>query len=89
MQHWQALLGNKILEVNYESLIENQEHQTRRILDFCGLPFHERCMRFWESGRVVLTLSQDQVHQPLYASSVERFVRFGALLDPLRDALDQ
>jgi hypothetical protein len=46
-------------------------------------------MRFWESGRVVLTLSQDQVHQPLYASSVERFVRFGTLLDPLRDALDQ
>jgi tetratricopeptide (TPR) repeat protein len=89
MKHWDLLLGNKILEVNYEALIADQEHQTKRILDFCGLPFDERCMRFWESGRVVLTLSQDQVHQPLYASSVERFVRFGTLLDPLREALDQ
>jgi hypothetical protein len=76
-----------MLEVRYEDLVSNQEETTRTILDFCGLEFHERCMRFWETGRVVLTLSQDQVRKPMYESSVARHERFGSLLDPLRDSL--
>lgn len=89
MRHWQELLGDHMLEVRYEDLVSNQEETTRTILDFCGLEFHERCLRFWETGRVVLTLSQDQVRKPMYDSSVARHERFGALLDPLRDALGE
>jgi len=44
-------------------------------------------MEFWKTGRTVLTLSQDQVRKPMYASSVTRHERFGSLLDPLKDAL--
>ena len=87
MRHWRTLLGNQLLEIPYESLVGDQEQMTRRILDFCGLPFDERCLRFWETGRTVLTLSQDQVRKPMYDSSVARHEPFGSLLDPLRDAL--
>jgi tetratricopeptide (TPR) repeat protein len=87
MHHWQELLGDQMLEVRYEDLVSNQEETTRTILDYCGLGFHERCMRFWETGRVVLTLSQDQVRKPMYNSSVSRHERFGSLLEPLRDSL--
>jgi tetratricopeptide (TPR) repeat protein len=87
MQHWVSVFSDNILEVQYEELVQDQEEQTKRILDFCNLPFHERCMRFWETGRAVLTLSQDQVRQPMYTSAVHRHEHFGAILDPLRDAL--
>ncbi|MDP6692989.1 MAG: sulfotransferase, partial [Phycisphaerales bacterium] len=87
MQHFKNLLGDQMLRVQYEDLVSDQETQTRRILNFCGLDFHERCMRFWETGRTVLTLSQDQVRKPMYDSSVARHERFGELLDPLIDAL--
>ena len=87
MKHWKALLGDRMLQVRYEELVTDQETLTRRILDFCELDFHEKCMRFWESGRTVLTLSQDQVRKPLYDSALSRHERFGNLLDPLRDAL--
>lgn len=87
MRHWRTLLGNQLLEIQYESLVGDQEQMTRRILDFCGLPFDERCLRFWETGRTVLTLSQDQVRKPMYDSSVTRHEPFKSLLDPLREAL--
>lgn len=89
MRHWQDVLGDTMLEVRYEDLVNDQENQTRTILDFCGLDFNERCMRFWETGRAVLTLSQDQVRKPMYDSSIARHDRFGTLLDPLRDALGE
>ncbi|MBT4583963.1 MAG: tetratricopeptide repeat protein [Phycisphaerae bacterium] len=87
MKHWQSLFSDRILEIQYEELVQHQEKQTTQILEFCNLPFHERCMRFWETGRTVLTLSQDQVRQPMYSSAVNRYEHFGELLDPLREAL--
>lgn len=86
MRHWEACLGDEILEISYEDLVTEQEETTRKILDFCSLEFDPRCMEFWKTGRTVLTLSQDQVRKPMYASSVSRHERFGALLNPLRDA---
>lgn len=87
MRHWEACLGDEMLCVSYEELVAHQEKTTREILEFCGLDFDPKCMEFWKSGRSVLTLSQDQVRQPIYTSSVVRHERFGNLLDPLRDAL--
>ena len=87
MQHWTSLYSKQILEVQYEELVQHQEEQTKRILDFCNLQFHERCMRFWETGRTVLTLSQDQVQKPIYTSAIDRHVNFGERLDPLQDSL--
>jgi tetratricopeptide (TPR) repeat protein len=87
MEHWSGVLTYPMLEVSYEELVADLEGQTRRLLEFCGLPFDERCLRFWESGRTVLTLSSDQVRRPIYGSSVGRHEAWGALLDPLRGAV--
>ncbi|MEE2912839.1 MAG: sulfotransferase [Planctomycetota bacterium] len=87
MRHWQDLLGENMLEIKYEDLVSNQEQMTRTILNFCDLDFNERCLRFWETGRTVLTLSQDQVRKPMYESSIARHERFGVLLDPLKNSL--
>jgi tetratricopeptide (TPR) repeat protein len=87
MAHWEATLDYPILEVNYETLVGDLEGQTRRLLEFCDLPFDERCLRFWETGRTVLTLSSNQVRKPIYAPSVGRHAPWGSLLDPLRAAI--
>ena len=87
MHHWELIFGDEMLEVSYEELVGDQKATTRKILEFCGLEYDERCLEFWKTGRTVLTLSQDQVRKPLYNSSVARHERFGKLLDPLKDAL--
>jgi hypothetical protein len=61
------------LEVSYEEVVGEPETQTRRMLDFLGLPWDPRCMRFHETNRPVTTSSMQQVRRPLYQSSIGRW----------------
>jgi tetratricopeptide (TPR) repeat protein len=87
MDHWHATLDMPLMRVDYEAITGDTEATTRRILEFCGLPWDEACLQSHRVKRVEQTLSSDQVRQPIYRSSVGRAERFGALLDPLREAL--
>jgi tetratricopeptide (TPR) repeat protein len=87
MNHWRRLPDVRMLEVHYESLIEDQESASRRIIDFLGLVWDDRCLRFHEAKRDVVTISYAQVSQPIYRSAVARYRRYEKHLQPLRDAL--
>jgi tetratricopeptide (TPR) repeat protein len=89
MRHWEEALEVKIIRVQYEELVANLDSEARRMIEFLGLPWDEACARFHESGRTAVTLSYDQVQQPVYRSSVGRAERFGSHLDPLRQALTE
>ncbi|HBF29625.1 sulfotransferase [Rhizobium sp.] len=65
--HWAALFPHDVLELSYERLTEEQEAQTRRLLDFCDLPWDERCLDFNKTDRPVMTLSVAQVRKGLYS----------------------
>jgi tetratricopeptide (TPR) repeat protein len=87
MDHWRRTLSVPMLELDYEALVEDQEGVSRKALEFIGLPWDERCLRYHESRRTVVTLSGPQVVQPIYRTAIGRAARFGAHLDPLRRAL--
>lgn len=89
MRHWQNVLDIQIMDVSYEELIADQERISREIIEFCGLPWDEKCLKFHASGRVAMTLSYDQVRQPIYNSSVGRWQRFKKHLGPLQEALGE
>jgi tetratricopeptide (TPR) repeat protein len=87
MAHWRQVVGNPMIEVQYEALIADQEGETRRLLEFCGLEWDERCLKFYDTERAVLTASSWQVRQPVYASSVGRWQHYKEWLEPLFAAL--
>ena len=87
MEHWHQVVANEILTVNYDTLIADQEGQTRRLLEFCGLEWDDRCLEFHRTERPVLTASNWQVRQPLYATSVGRWRRYREWLGPMTAAL--
>lgn len=88
MAHWRAVLpAGHMLEVDYEALIADQERETRRMLDFCGLDWDPACLEFHLTRRQVKTASALQVRKPLYNSSVGRWRPAAAILAPLTDAL--
>jgi hypothetical protein len=87
MRHWTSLPGLRVLEVSYEALVDDPEAGARRIIDFIGLPWDDRCLRFYENARLVSTASVDQVRRPIYRSSIGRWRRYERHLAPLRDAL--
>jgi tetratricopeptide (TPR) repeat protein len=87
MAHFDELLPGKVHRVMYENLIGNFEVEVRRLLAFLGLPFEEQCLRFYESSRMVQTLSFEQVAMPLYQSGVGQWRHYERWLDPLKAAL--
>jgi len=87
MAHWQAIFGDKIFSVNYEAVVANLETNVQELLDYCGLPMEEQCLRFHETERAVNTASSEQVRQPIYSSAVAYWRHFEEHLQPLKDAL--
>lgn len=83
MAHWNNLFPGQIFEANYETMIANQEGETRRLLEFCGLPWDDRCLSFHETDRPVHTASSSQVRQSLYTGSVARWKKYEEYLQPL------
>ncbi len=89
MAHWRATLPEgAMLEVSYEALVQDFAAEVRRIVAYCGLPWEETCLKFYETRRPVHTASMTQVRQPIYASSVGRWRPDRALIRPLLEALE-
>ena len=87
MDHWDKVLPGFVLRVNHEDVVDNLEQEVRGILNFCGLPFEESCLRFYETERNVKTPSSEQVRQPIFRDGVDQWRKFEPWLDPLKNAL--
>jgi tetratricopeptide (TPR) repeat protein len=87
MAHWDRALPGVVLRVFYEETVRDTEAAVRRLLDYCKLPFEDRCLRFYETERAVRTASSEQVRQPIYRDAVEHWRNFEPQLQELRAAL--
>lgn len=87
MAHWEDVLDIAIMKVNYEQLVAEQEKLSRALVEFCGLEWDEQCLEFHRTKRAVATASYDQVRQPIYRKSVQRWKHYEQYLDPLKKAL--
>jgi tetratricopeptide (TPR) repeat protein len=83
MDHWAAVLPGRVLTVQYEQVVADFENQVRRLLEFCGLPWEDACLRFYESDRPVRTPSSEQVRQPIFDRSVGHWRNYAQYLDEL------
>jgi tetratricopeptide (TPR) repeat protein len=86
-EHWRKTLGIDILDVNYEDLTVDPEGEVRRILEFMGLPWDERCLKFYESKRGVNTMSLHQVNKPIYRDSVGKGAKYAKYMVGLKKVL--
>ncbi|HUJ47168.1 MAG TPA: sulfotransferase [Rhizomicrobium sp.] len=87
MAHFDAVLPGRVHRVIHEDLVRNPEQEIRRILDYCGLPFEEQCLRFHETDRAIRTASSEQVRQPLSSENLEHWRNFEPWLGALKAAL--
>ncbi|MFK2878337.1 sulfotransferase [Rhodanobacter hydrolyticus] len=86
MRHWHRVLpAGAVLDLRYEDMVADTAGQARRLLDYLGLPWDERCLDFHRNQRVVRTASIAQVRKPIYRSSVARWKHFETHLKPLLD----
>jgi len=83
MAHWDHVLPGKVLRVQYEDNVADQENQARRMIDHCGLDWEDQVLRFYETERAVKTASSEQVRQPIYNKSVNSWKRYETELEDL------
>ena len=76
MELWKGLFPDKILTINYEDLVADQERETRKILEFIDLDWQKDCLEFYKQGRSARTASNFQVRRPIYNKSVSRWKKY-------------
>jgi tetratricopeptide (TPR) repeat protein len=88
-QHYQRVLAPAALEIRYEDLVANPERQARRIIDFLGVAWNDRVLRYREHARAraIATPSYHQVVQPIYRRAVGRWQSYRFALEAVLPVL--
>jgi hypothetical protein len=89
MAHWKQAFPGRVLEVDYETLVDAQEASSRRLLEFCDLTWDDACLHFESNLAPAATASAAQVRAPIYRSALNRWRQYEAHLADLRDLLDK
>jgi hypothetical protein len=87
MAHFDRVIPGALHRVIYERMVEDTEREVRRLLQYCGLPFEESCLRFHENSRAVRTASAQQVRRPIFREGIDQWRHFEPWLDPLKESL--
>jgi tetratricopeptide (TPR) repeat protein len=88
-RHWVDVLGDRIIEIEYESLVSDQETQTRMLLDRLGLPFEQSCLDFDKNKAASTTASSVQVREKMHTRSINRWTHFADELQVLNSYLEK
>jgi tetratricopeptide (TPR) repeat protein len=87
LEHWRGTLGDRLIEVEYESLVTDQDGQTRQLLEKLGLEFEEACVHFEKNTSASNTASTVQIREKIHTRSIDRWVHFAEHLQPLKSHL--
>jgi hypothetical protein len=82
------VLPERVLDVQYEAVVADQGRQTRRLLEFCGLPWEDACLRYHETQRAIRTASSEQVRLPIYTTSIGTWRNYARELERLIEILE-
>ena len=89
MQHWRDVLPPaSIYEIDYETLVSDQQTQTEKLLEYCDLEWQDSCLTFNKTRRVVKTASMNQVNKPVYTTSVNRWKKYETYIGDLLSTLE-
>jgi hypothetical protein len=88
-KHWQSMLGDRIIEIDYDSLVANQEFKTKEMLNQVGLEFEPACLEFEKNTASSATASTLQVREKIHTRSINKWKNFADELEPLKTFLTQ
>jgi hypothetical protein len=86
MAHWRSVLPpDRLLDIDYATLITERDTSTQRLLEGVGLPWSDACLCPERNSRLVRTATVWQARQPVYTSSLDRHRQYDAWLGALRE----
>lgn len=89
MAHWRATMPGVMHELTYEGLVADQQGESLRLVEYCGLSWEAACADFHRNPYATTTASASQVRRKIYDTSVDQWRHYAAELAPLRDQLEK
>jgi len=88
MHFWSQSYSYRIYHLDYDKLTENQEPETRRLIEGLGLNWEDACLAPQNNKRSVKTASQQQVRQKVYTGSSQAWRTYEPFLDGAFNGLE-
>jgi Tfp pilus assembly protein PilF len=86
---WKSKIPNFIYDLNYENLVKNQEVESKKLLNFCGLSWDPDCMEFYKKNKTpIKTVSIKQARSPIYNKSINSNELYSKYLPTLFNFFD-
>ena len=89
MEHWRKVFDKRIYDLDYELLVQNQESETRKVINYLELNWDERCLLPHENKNTVATGSSVQVREKVYKGSSKQWLKYEPFLNGAFDSLLQ
>ena len=89
MKFWKNILPDFVHDISYEKLVNNQESETKKLLNFCNLDWDRNCLSFYKNNRGIITASFAQARKPIYKTSVKSWKKYEDELLPLFKILEK
>ena len=87
MEFWEKRLNQRIYKLDYELLTGNQDSETRRLIEYLGLDWDEKCLSPENNTRSVATASAVQVREKVYKGSSQEWKKYAPFLNGAFDGL--
>jgi len=86
----QPRLKNPAIEIRYEELVNDLESVSRRVLNFLGMGWDERVLRFNEHAqkKIVRSPASMDVTRPIFKTAVGRWRNYQKYLEPYQEKLE-
>tara|TARA_Y100000996_G_scaffold240723_1_gene189298 strand:- start:753 stop:2288 length:1536 start_codon:yes stop_codon:yes gene_type:complete len=88
MIFWNQKFKEDIFEIKYEDLVDNLEHEAKKLIKYCNLEWDKNCLEFYKNKKTVSTASVAQVREPIYKSSVKKWEKFSNQLIDLKKRIN-
>jgi hypothetical protein len=87
MAFWHEKFPGRIYDLDYETLTEHQEVESRKLLEYVGLNWEDQCLEFYKTRRAVQTASDTQVRQKMYQGSSDEWRKYEKYLESMLELL--
>ena len=89
MKFWGRKYSDKIYHLNYDNLTDEQEIETKKLINFLDIGWEDACLSPHSNKRSVRTASQIQVRKKVYKGSSDVWRKFEPYLDGIFDELPE
>ncbi len=85
--YWKNEHPESIYEIDYDLLVTDQVGESKKLLEFCQLPWSEQCLNFHKEKNIVSkTASASQIRSPIHSDSINKFKQYELFFDPYKKA---